>query len=237
MKRLCPGFVLFEDLKKNQELFRDAINDIQGGFKNKDSIDQIHIREKIVHFFVDKRYRMKKKVRENIDSKGEYLRPLGMPQDAFERIVGDLNAGPDMPLSKRVNRAAVANAALVSRGRRLTNYWGQGGYKGFLGKYQRKFGARKVPSSPERIFAKRYGPSQLWARMAQYASDEEIDWTPPEGVPQNPISEDEKDEQVDEELGLRQEAQAATACMASTPEDLTSAASEHVQRALFDDSQ
>ncbi|CAM6101816.1 unnamed protein product [Calypogeia fissa] len=68
------------------------------------------------------------------------------------------------------------------------------------------FGARKVSSSPERIFAKRYGPSQLWARMGQYASDEEIDWAPLEGVPPNPISEDEEDEedeQVDEELGVK----------------------------------
>ncbi|CAM6089881.1 unnamed protein product [Calypogeia fissa] len=73
---------------------------------------------------------------------------------------------------------------------------------------------------------------QLWARIAQYASDEEIDWAPPKDVPPNPISKDEDDEQVDEELEVRQEAQEH---VPSTVADPTSAQSPHVNRALFED--
>ncbi|CAM6117050.1 unnamed protein product [Calypogeia fissa] len=84
-----------------------------------------------------------------------------------------------------------------------------------------------MSSSPERIFAKRYRPAQLWARMAQYASDKEIDWAAPGGVPPNLISEDEEDDQADEERSIRQE----------TREQMASAEEKapHVNKALFGD--
>ncbi|CAM6084450.1 unnamed protein product [Calypogeia fissa] len=63
--------------------------------------------------------------------------------------------------------------------------------------------------------------------MAQYALDEEIDWATPEGVPPNPISKDEEDDQADEERGVKQEA--------SVVEDVTVAQAPQVNRALFED--
>ncbi|CAM6097757.1 unnamed protein product [Calypogeia fissa] len=68
--------------------------------------------------------------------------------------------------------------------------------------------------------------------MAQYASDEEIDWAAPEGVPPNPISEDEEDDQADKERGVRQEAQEH---MPSVDEDVIVAQASVVNRALFED--
>ncbi|CAM6093696.1 unnamed protein product [Calypogeia fissa] len=67
--------------------------------------------------------------------------------------------------------------------------------------------------------------------MAQYALDEEVDWAAPEGVPPNPISEDEEDDQADEEREVRQ---AAWEQMASV--DLADPVAEapHINRALFD---
>ncbi|CAM6095604.1 unnamed protein product [Calypogeia fissa] len=63
--------------------------------------------------------------------------------------------------------------------------------------------------------------------MAQYASNEEIDWAAPEGVPPNPISEDEEDDQADEERSIRRETQEQ---MASAEEE-----APHVNRAVFGD--
>ncbi|CAM6109307.1 unnamed protein product [Calypogeia fissa] len=67
--------------------------------------------------------------------------------------------------------------------------------------------------------------------MAQYASDEEIDWAAPEGVPPNPISEDEEDDQADEERGVRQVAREQ---MASVDPTDPVAEAPYVSRALFD---
>ncbi|CAM6094540.1 unnamed protein product [Calypogeia fissa] len=67
--------------------------------------------------------------------------------------------------------------------------------------------------------------------MAQYASDKEIDWAAPEGVPPNPISEDEEDDQADEERGVRQ---AAREQMASIDPADPVAETPHIKRALFD---
>ncbi|CAM6128378.1 unnamed protein product [Calypogeia fissa] len=60
-----------------------------------------------------------------------------------------------------------------------------------------------------------------------YASDEEIDWAAPEGVPPNPISEDEEDDQADKERSFRHEVREQ---MASAEEE-----APHVNRALFGD--
>ncbi|CAM6087254.1 unnamed protein product [Calypogeia fissa] len=154
----------------------------------------MHIREKIVSYLGDCQYRIKRKVRESRTSNGDYAKPVGMPQEAFDAIVIELNAALDTPSSRCTTQMAAANRACVARVRPTTNYWGQGGYKAFLGTYQKKFGWGKTPTSPERIYAKRYGPKFLWKKLDDYATDEEIDWTPPEGLIPNPISEDEEDE-------------------------------------------
>ncbi|CAM6094614.1 unnamed protein product [Calypogeia fissa] len=67
--------------------------------------------------------------------------------------------------------------------------------------------------------------------MAQYASDKEIDWAAPEGVPPNLISEDEEDDQADEEREVRQ---AALEQMASVDPTDPVAEAPHVNMALFD---
>ncbi|CAM6128854.1 unnamed protein product [Calypogeia fissa] len=68
--------------------------------------------------------------------------------------------------------------------------------------------------------------------MAQYASDEEVDWATLEGVLPNPIFEDEEDDQADEEREVRQ---AAREQMASVDPADPVAEAPHVNRALFDD--
>ncbi|CAM6124784.1 unnamed protein product [Calypogeia fissa] len=67
--------------------------------------------------------------------------------------------------------------------------------------------------------------------MAEYASDEEVDWAASEGVPPNLISEDEEDDQADEEREVRQ---AAREQMPSVDPADPVAEAPHVNRALFD---
>ncbi|CAM6089735.1 unnamed protein product [Calypogeia fissa] len=104
-------------------------------FANGECIDQMHIREKIVSYLGDCQYRMTRKVRESRTSNGDYAKPVGMPQEAFDAIVTELNVAPDTHSLCRISRMVAANRARVARVRPTTNYWGQGGYKAFLDTY------------------------------------------------------------------------------------------------------